>query len=183
MVSCFIGIVPPPGISEAISHFAGAFGCRPGWPPHITVKAQPGLTCDLGWLESVQEACRTHAVIAAKLGGPIMLGESVLCLHVQSPTIEAVHRTILNTINPSPEERARFFEGDLYFPHLTLAMRGEAIDGAKLRAMQQQAAGLGPFPCFAASELVVFCIDSQGTYQRVAGIQLGAEGTRPLSDD
>lgn len=109
-----------------------------------------------------------------------MLGQDVLCLSVESPAIKDVHQAILETINPSSDERARFFEGDHYLPHLTLAIRGDEIDGHQLLAMSRQAASLGPFSCFLVSGLVVFRTDSQGVYQPVAEILLG-ESDLPVS--
>lgn len=74
----FIGIVPPEDYKEQISVFrnkwAKAFrnrwdnnGFRDPVEPHITVKAQSGLTEDMNWLEKVRETCSSFPIFQLTL--------------------------------------------------------------------------------------------------------------------
>ncbi|MCP1422918.1 2'-5' RNA ligase [Paenibacillus xylanexedens] len=119
----FIGITSPDDYKEKIVAF------RDRWSsnrlndvvePHITVKAQGGLTVDLHWLESVRQTCSLMPSFQLSLSEPESFGSAVTFLSVETSNIIELHRNLVKAISPSQELLDRYFEMDKYHPHLTL---------------------------------------------------------------
>lgn len=151
MVEYFIGIVPPVECRKRIRHF------RERWhsarhvvtEPHITVKAQGGLTEDLAW---VRHVCSAIDPFAVTLEEPRGFGETVVYLNVYAPGLMTVHKRLVETMSLSVETLQHYFEGDLYVPHLTLGQSAWGMTQGELREMYRQArvelASLGTFTAF-----------------------------------
>ncbi|MFD0678450.1 MULTISPECIES: 2'-5' RNA ligase family protein [unclassified Paenibacillus] len=139
----FIGIVPPDEYKEKIAAY------RIRWPsnrlndvvePHITVKAQGGLTVDLRWLHNVRLTCSSIQCFRLSLSEPGTFGNAVTFLTVESSDIYDLHRRLVGTVSPSPELIDRYFELERFHPHLTLGqtywgMNETEIEEMKLAAM------------------------------------------------
>ncbi len=147
-----IGIVPPSPYRQRISEF------QRRWPnnqtpgivePHITVKAQGGLTPDLSWIHPVIAACSTFPRFTAAITVPKFFGDAVVYLGIASTSIHALHRRLVNAISPTPEMIARYFELDHYVPHVTLGQTMRGMTALELRDMGYAADEiLRPFPTF-----------------------------------
>lgn len=116
----FLGLVPPPALALQVTTWRQALGHQMTSEPHVTVKAQPGLTPDLEWLPRVEAACRAFPHFPVTLSGVRTFADQVIYLAVEAPAIEDLHLALLAAA-PSPEPSP--FEGrGAYVPHLTLAM-------------------------------------------------------------
>lgn len=171
----FIAAMPPDGYRERIVEFSKLWNYEPGWPPHITVKAQAGLSDGMDWLERVEQVCLDSPPrLTVSLGEPTMLGSDVLILPVQSPALYALHRALVEAVNPTAEERAHYFEDGRFVLHLTLGQTQYGLGRDDLGAMRMRARDeLSPFPTFDVSFLRAFYLDSDGRYKRLSDIRLG----------
>lgn len=74
----FIGIVPPQEYMEKIIHFQKNWksnGVVNVVEPHITLKAQGGLTTDLRWLNDLEKLCRGFLPFRITLTEPKFFGD------------------------------------------------------------------------------------------------------------
>ncbi len=171
----FVAAMPPSDYGDRITQFAKRWNYTPGWPPHITVKAQGGLSDGMGWLELVERVCLTSVPgIEVSLGEPKMLGASVLILPVESSALYNLHQMLVDALNPTAAERAQYFEDDRFVLHLTLGQTHYGLTSDDLEEMRIAAQdGLSPFPTFGVSFLRVFYLDIDGSYRKLRDIQLG----------
>lgn len=147
-----IGIVPPSAYGQRIVAF------QRRWPgnqtpgvvePHITVKAQGGLTPDLAWIQSVIAVCSAFPRFTVTVTEAEFFANAVVYLGIASLSIRVLHRRLVEAIMPPPESIARYFEWDHYVPHLTLGQVEGGMAPWDLRDMGRAAAeALGPFPTF-----------------------------------
>ncbi|PHF35220.1 2'-5' RNA ligase [Bacillus pseudomycoides] len=119
-VEYFIGIVPPKEYLERIEHFQSRWVNYLGVEPHITLKAQSGLTPDKKWIDKVQKVCRNFKPFQVSLDKPMYFGDNILYLSVNSNDLHDLHQKIVQEISPSEELIKRYFELDAFVPHLTL---------------------------------------------------------------
>lgn len=116
----FIGITPPDDYKEKIVAFRNRWSSNrlnDVVEPHITVKAQGGLTADLHWLESVRETCSLMPSFQLSLSEPESFGNAVTFLSVETSKVIELHRKLVKVIYPSQELIDRYFEMDKYHPH------------------------------------------------------------------
>src|ERR1017187_6270129 len=99
----FIGVTPPEDIQRRIVRFQTAFACKLIVEPHITIKAQSGLTADRAWLKPVENLLRQQTPFRVALTGlltvPKWFWDEALLLGVQSPGIHKIHDDFLRLIN------------------------------------------------------------------------------------
>jgi 2'-5' RNA ligase len=148
MSQYFIAVMPPEGYAERVKQFQSNQGIQQ-IEPHITVKAQGGLTPDEKWIAKIEEICSQFPTFELALGEPNMFSEAVLYLTVQSEEVKRLHKEIVRAIHPSEELVQQYFELDSYIPHMTIAQTkngllvNQLVD-LKGKAEQQ----LSPFPIF-----------------------------------
>lgn len=172
----FIGVVPPVEDQRRIQHFRERWrAARHGTTePHVTVKAQGGLTEDLRWLVAVREVCSTTDPIPVETQGPAVFGASVVYLRVSSVGLRNFHHRLVEAVSPSFETLQQYFEGDLYVPHLTLGQSAWGLTDTELREMYENALSerlmVGPFLC---SQVRIFRGQQPGGYEPYVDIPLG----------
>jgi len=156
----FIGIIPPDEDKKRIEQFRNRWASnRTGEvaEPHITVKAQGGLTEDLAWLDRVREVCSSFPRFQLSLAEPETFGDAVVFPGVRSDGIHVLHRRLLDAVSPSPELIKRYYEGDLYRPHLTLGQTLWGMSGPEIMEMAREArTALAPWPAFSVSFVRVY---------------------------
>ncbi|MBN3554034.1 2'-5' RNA ligase family protein [Fictibacillus nanhaiensis] len=156
----FIGIVPPKEYLKRIEQFQGKWFDRLGVEPHITIKAQGGLTSDKNWIENVQNVCKDFSSFQLTLSEPQYLGESILYLSVQSNEIHHLHQTLVESIAPSDDLIKQYFELDNFVPHLTL---GHLTSQSELKHMETCAkTELTPYPTFDVTFIRIY----QSNYEK-----------------
>lgn len=148
----FIGIVPSKEYIRKVSEF------RHQWSsnsinevvePHITLKAQGGLTEDGRWLSKVKEICDHFNPFQLSLGQPRFFGRDILYLSVKSTQLYWLHERMVKEISPSGELIKSFFELDDFVPHLTLGKTTHGLTKQDLQDMAEAAEKeLTPFPTF-----------------------------------
>ncbi|WP_442599798.1 2'-5' RNA ligase family protein [Neobacillus sp. D3-1R] len=172
----FIGIVPPNEYKEQISSFRNRWDnnrLKEVVEPHITVKAQGGLTEDMTWLKRVREVCSSVQSFQLSLTEPATFGTAVIFLGVQSKEIYELHKLLVDTVSPLPELVERYFELDNFHPHLTLGqtywgMKESEIEEMKLTSKN----ALAPFPTFNVTYIRVYKEIEPNKYVKFEDIQL-----------
>lgn len=156
-----IAVVPPASVSERIVSFIGAHskGRSPlAAEPHITVKAQGGLTDDLIWLPKIERCVAGYRPFEIALHRAATFGGEVVYLKPGPLSVlRELHRLLLRAIQPSETEMARYFEGDAYVPHVTLFLRMQGFSAAEMGVLKQEAERVFAEPMtFVVSSLVIF---------------------------
>lgn len=116
----FIGILPPEKIYNDINHLQKLF-FKGIVEPHITIKAQGGLTEDKIWVEKVKRVAKNTRPFKVSLSDIKFFGDNVLYISVVSKEICNVHNKLVDIIAPSDLLIEQYFEGQFYIPHLTIA--------------------------------------------------------------
>lgn len=172
----FIGIVPPDDYKEQIVSFRNRWASNrltDVVEPHITIKAQGGLTEDLGWLENVREICSSVQGFQISLSEPATFGTAVIFLSVESKEIYDLHKRLVYTVSPSPELIKRFLELDRFHPHLTLGQTHWGMKESEIEEMKLATRNaLAPFPTFNVRYIRVYKEIEPNKYVPFEDIQL-----------
>ena len=172
----FIGISPPKSFSSDVSRF------RKKWlnnqideavEPHITLKAQGGLTPDESWIKDVQKACQKIESFEVIIGETAFFGEDVLYLQVDSPELKKLHERLVAAINPSDEMIEQYFELDQFVPHLTLAKTSYGLSVQKLKEMAHLASEELGICRFELESIRIYQENVDGRYRKYIDIPLG----------
>lgn len=172
----FIGIVPPNNVKNRLSRF------RKQWSdnqidevvePHITLKAQGGLTPDESWLEDVRKVCNETNRFDAAINGTAFFGEDILYLEVDSLELKKLHERLVAVIEPTDEMIAQYFELDQFVPHLTLAKTSYGLSVQQLKAMAQHASEELDTCRFEVDFIRVYQESGTGIYRKYMDIPVG----------
>jgi 2'-5' RNA ligase len=156
LVQHFIAVIPPSHISDTLRQV----GSHTMVGPHITVKAQPGLNTEdkPDWMGRLRQSLVHFGEVKVRLGSLASFGDTVAYLQVDSPRIHGLHKLLLRSIDPPPEDAARYFELDGWIPHLTLK-QAPSINFNELNAAVDR---LGRLPTFTVDALWVCRQDHPG---------------------
>lgn len=148
----FIGIVPTDEFKLKLIDFQ----CK--WKnnriidavePHITLKAQGGLTPDEKWLSKVKAVCHNFQSFQITLDKPMFFGEDIIYLSATSNELFNLHKSIVGEVSPSNDLIKQYFELDDFVPHMTLGKTNYGLSKKELRDMRNLAEKeLSPFPTF-----------------------------------
>ena len=116
----FLGVVPPASVAEEIVALQRAAGVEASVLPHVTVKAQPGLSDGNAWRPSVAAAVQRFEPFDLEVGGVRWFGHGIVYL-ATTGRIDELHRRVLDAVEAVVDEGRFEYEGDDYVPHLTLA--------------------------------------------------------------
>lgn len=118
--------------------------------PHITLKAQGGLTNDEKWISKVKGVCSNFQFFQITLDKPMFFGEDILYLSAAiSNELYKLHKSIVREISPSNDIIKKYFELDDFVPHMTLGKTNYGLSKKELRDMGKLAENeLSPFPTF-----------------------------------
>lgn len=139
----FIGIPLPNDIKEKIVSFQKSF-VRNKVPlmvePHITVKAQGGLTEDKSWIPAIENAIENYPAFEVSFTNVGNFGERVAFLVPSSgKELMRLHRILIDTIKPGAELMEKYFEGSNYHFHLTLAGTSWGMTSEELMLVKEKA--------------------------------------------
>ncbi|MER2260991.1 MAG: 2'-5' RNA ligase family protein [Psychrobacillus sp.] len=126
-VEYFIGIVPPEEYLKRITQFQRKWMNKLCVEPHITLKAQGGLTLDKKWIDKVQRICDNYKPFRVSIDKPKYFGDNILYLSINSSNLHDLHQKIVQEISPSEYLIKKYFELNAFVPHLTLGK--EYFDG------------------------------------------------------
>ncbi|PGA91065.1 2'-5' RNA ligase [Bacillus pseudomycoides] len=171
-----IGIVPPETYLYKVQNF------QRQWQnnhlvkvvePHITVKAQGGLTTDKKWLRKIEEVCKQTSPFTVCLERPEFFGNQVLFLSVNSPEIYKLHQRLVQAISPSNDLIQRYMEMERYHPHLTLGQTYWGLTPEELKEMEKDAKErLTPYPEFTVNFLRIYQEIKENKYQLYRDVAL-----------
>ena len=156
----FIGIVPPDEYKKKI------IKVQQRWDnnllidvvePHITVKAQGGLTADLEWIEKLKKVCASFSVFNISLNQPKFFGENLLKQSTTPETIFKKKKKIVNAISPDNELIKKYMELDNYVPHLTMGQTHWGLSSKELKNMAKiTEKELSPYPTFEVNFIRIY---------------------------
>ena len=168
-VKYFIGIVPPQEYLKRIVNFQSRWISTLGVEPHITLKAQGGLTADKEWIKKVIDVCDSFQPFQLKLGAPKYFGNTILYLSVHSNHLHELHNRIVKAISPSEELVHKYFELNDFVPHLTLGkeqygsgISSGSITKIELKEMEKLTEKeLTPYPTFEVNSIRVYELNAE----------------------
>ncbi|MBS3681281.1 2'-5' RNA ligase family protein [Ornithinibacillus massiliensis] len=172
----FIGIVPPDSYKEKVATFRGNWTTH--WinkavEPHITLKAQGGLTPDEKWISKVKKLCEIIEPFHITIGKPKFFFDNILYLSIESDELTALHKKLVQTIAPSPELIKRYFEMDDFIPHMSL---GKTYYGMSTEELQDMARLAGekitPYPMFKVDFIRIYREIEPQIYEKYIDIPL-----------
>lgn len=177
----FIGIVPPEDYLSRIEEFQSKWIERSGVEPHVTLKAQGGLSADREWIEKVKDVCVNVKPFQMTLDRPAYFGDSVLYLQVRSEELVELHHRLVEVISPPNDVVKTYFEGDEFVPHLTLGKEeygggiSKGVSKQDLKEMEQQVQeNLTPYPTFEVDFIRIYELNkSERKYEKLQDIALG----------
>ncbi|WP_394218727.1 2'-5' RNA ligase family protein [Halobacillus trueperi] len=173
----FIGLIPPEGFKEKVIHFQKKWSentITEVVEPHVTLKAQGGLTPDRHWLNEVRETCRKLKPFRIQLGAPAFFGDDVLYLSVRSDKLYGLHKQMVQVAAPTREQIDAYFELDHFVPHLTLAKTSHGLSKQDLVDMAAAAdKEFRPFPAFEVDQIRVYEEKLPNTYSKLVDLSLG----------
>lgn len=173
----FFGISPPEHFSNEVRRF------RKQWPdsrieevvePHITLKAQGGLTPDESWLADVRKICGETGRFEALIGGTAFFGEDILYLEVDSLELARLHGRLVEAIKQTSTMIAQYFELDQFVPHLTLAKTSYGLSAQQLKEMAQHADQELGICQFEVDSIRLYQENGNGIYRKYMDIPLGS---------
>jgi 2'-5' RNA ligase len=179
-VEYFIGIVPPEEYLEQIEHFQSKWINQLGVEPHITLKAQGGLTPDKKWIDKVQKVCENFKPFQMSLDKLNYFGDNILYLSVNSNNLHKLHQKIVHEISPSEDLIIQYFELDAFVPHLTLGKEQyggnipTGLSKKELKEMERLAEReLTPYPDFEVNFIRVYELNiEKQIYEKYLDISL-----------
>jgi 2'-5' RNA ligase len=153
----FIGIVPPKEYLDRIEQFQRKWIKHLGVEPHITLKAQGGLTLDKTWINKVKKVCENFEPFQMNLDKPMYFGDFILYLSVNSSNLLDLHQKVVREISPSDDLIKKYFELDDFVPHLTLGKLQNGLTIQELRDMEKLAENeLTPYPNFEVNFIRIY---------------------------
>lgn len=172
----FIGIVPPVEYKRRIATFQRQWrnnSLPDVVEPHITIKAQGGLTSEMEWLEQVGKVCERTSPFLLELSEIKFFGDSVLFLSVKSKLIYEFHRKLVNAVLPDKDEIKQFMELEQYVPHLTLGQTHWGLSSDELKNMAKLADEmLRPFPVITVNFIRIYQEIEPKRYRKYLDIAL-----------
>ncbi|MFK3958930.1 2'-5' RNA ligase family protein [Guptibacillus hwajinpoensis] len=169
----FIAVLPPHQIIERIHSFRKKWDYHEPSPPHITVKAQSGLTATDDWVEKIERICRNFPAFELKLGAPATFGSNVLFSSVLSKEIISLHLLLIDAIKPSLQEQKMYYEVTDFIPHLTITQQHDPIDPIQFNKIKLDAEQtLDEFEPFLVQSIHIFSMNASKTYTPVLELPL-----------
>lgn len=182
----FIGIVPPEEDQLKLIDFQHKWKhnrITDVVEPHITLKAQGGLTSDELWIKKVQDVCRNFPSFPITLGKPMFFGNDILYLSATSNELVELHKLIVQVIAPSQELINRYFELDDFVAHMTLGKTHYGLSYQELREMGEMAELELSIPPFEVKFVRVYQEVEPNTYRKYLDIPLDSKSSLSLKED
>lgn len=172
----FIGIVPPKETQDKVVDFQRR-NRRNLYPkqvePHITIKAQGGLSADELWLPAVREAVKNFKSFEVGFGGIGYFDDRVLWIEAKSDELFKLQEALVKAVNP-PEEIVKEYHEDKFHSHMTLGIRDKKFaDADLLLAGEVAKKELTNLPSFKAEFVRVYRRSEFGPYLKMEDIPFG----------
>lgn len=177
----FIGVVPPKEFLKQVEQLQRRWINKLGVEPHITLKAQGGLTSDEKWISKVKKICEDFSPFQVSIGKPQYFGENILYLSVHSNNLHYLHQKLGHEISPSNDIIESYFELVAYIPHLTLGKEhysssiSAGLSNIELKGMEQLATKeLSPYHEFTVNFIRIYKFHTEKKrYEKHLDIPLG----------
>jgi len=157
----FLAIIPPNQINRKIIKFQKGFSFEERAflvEPHITVKSPNGLPEHKRWLYNTEKIIRSFPPFDIQLKEIGYFNDSIVFIKpCDSKVLENLHRSLVETIDPSPKSIKEFFEYEDFVPHLTLGRTSWGISEGQLDVLKNMASVyLLPLPSFKVKVISLF---------------------------
>lgn len=141
--------------------------------PHITLKAQGGLTPDERWLSIVKDVCYNFRTFQITIDKPMFFGDDILYLSATSNELYKLHKSLVQEISPLKDLIKKYFELDDFVPHMTLGKTNYGLSNEELVDMEKMAEKkLSPFPIFEVRFIRVYQEVKTNRYKKYLDIPL-----------
>lgn len=177
----FLAIVPPEPVADTIRQVQAEFGIEGTVPPHITIKAQPGLQHPEVWRTPVRELLAQTPTFELRVGQTGWFGGEILYLTVDGDDVIRLHRRILACLGASGVEERFEYEAEEFVPHLTVGDPWAGTDND----LKEVAARFDTIalPAFQVDEITEFHRSEPGaTYARTDAFRLMPHPSGPNLD-
>lgn len=170
----FIGLALPPNFARKVLKFQRKYENN-SLPeivePHITVKAQGGLSEGMDWLSPVRNVIEGTIPFEVKVGKPNTFAGKVVYLSVQSDGAKSLHRELVKAVSPSEDEIAAYYEMDSYVPHVSIAIIDEQLGSDTFERIREDASKTftGSFS-FMVESARIYGLTDRGTYVTLGDI-------------
>lgn len=118
-MKCFIGIVPPAEISDAIANIQQQFGDN-RLEPHITLRPPVTVSNPTEWMERIKAVSSSFPPVTITLTGTGNFGKSVLFIAAKSKKLEASQVALAEVLKEYEQEELNQKASKPFHPHLTL---------------------------------------------------------------
>ncbi|WP_019414891.1 2'-5' RNA ligase family protein [Paenisporosarcina sp. TG20] len=172
----FIGIVPTDEYKERITNFQKKWAnnrITEVVEPHITLKAQGGLTLDKEWIRIVESICKNFNSFSVTVSKPMFFGDDILYLSAFSEDLNMLHKNIVQGIYLSEDLIKKYFELDEFTPHITLGKTVYGLSKNELKDMAKLAEEeLSPYPTIEVNFIRIYQETEPGIYKIYLDIPL-----------
>ncbi|MBH0229091.1 2'-5' RNA ligase family protein [Halobacillus yeomjeoni] len=173
----FIGIVPTQEYKGKVTEFRNSWknnSISDVVEPHITLKAQGGLTADKKWLGKVKEVCLNTKPFDIKIDKTRFFGEDILYLSLSSKQLSILHYNIVSAVAPPKELIEKYFELDNFIPHMTLGKTTYGLSKQELRDMARLAEKeISPYPTINVDFVRIYQEIEPNKYVKFEDVPLG----------
>lgn len=135
-MQCFIGIVPPPNLSEAIRHIQLQYGDN-RTEPHITLRPPMMIAENEKWLNAIREIASSFPPLTITLPCTGMFGTRVLFIEVEGSDLYKLEKALVPVIKPFEKDSS--YTDQPYHAHLTLGRLNVGFTTKALQDMRQLA--------------------------------------------
>jgi 2'-5' RNA ligase len=135
-MQCFIGIVPPSSISEAIQTIQRQYGDN-RTEPHITLRPPVVLADPASWMEALKETAISFNRFPVVLTRTGMFGKRVLFIEAEATELYTLEGKLLPAVKPF--EQPGRHKDQPFHAHLTLGRLNVGFTPAALKEMRKLA--------------------------------------------
>lgn len=133
----FIGIVPPPLLSQAIADIQRKYGDN-RTEPHITLRPPVALLDEAGWMAAARTIVHSKPPFEIVLTGTGRFGKRVLFIEAVSEQLHQLEKLLRVALRPF-EQPSPKKENQAFHAHLTLGRLNVGFSTRALDEMQKQA--------------------------------------------
>ena len=175
----FLGIVPPEEYKNKIIKFQQKWeNNRIGdsVEPHLTLKAQGGLTPDKEWISKIKCVCKSFTPFNISVSKTMFFGDDILYCSAHRVELFKIHNSIVQEVSPSDDLIRKYFELDDFTPHITLGKTFYGVSKQELKEMEELAKEeLSPYPTLEVKFIRIYQEIEPGRYIPYSDIPLKQE--------
>ncbi|MGV2876130.1 nucleotidyltransferase [Macrococcus capreoli] len=163
MTEYFIGILPPEPLYNKIINIQKKYISRLGVEPHITLKAQSGLSENEKWISKVENIISNFNTFKVNINDISYFGEVVLFIEVNSSNLTLLHNKLIESLEINSEEQKKYFEGKDFVGHITVAkttypsnLSSDVLSSDQLKVIEKELSNVKKTESFIVEDVWIF---------------------------